>query len=745
MKTTSIKTPKLLKRYLDKELVHATQARLRRASSDRESFGIITEFGSNAFGKLLAKAGINTYGKFVDFNAEQLNSYSGIGTAKIEEFKLARRFFSCGSRRVVPLPPSENGEDQKEKAPPDFDDVPRANHKVPEWRLKELGTKCCNIILSLRPKCRAGDVAGLTRKELLAKKNCGMKRADEIMKLVEACRDGSVWTPTGILAIHAKNFGSLSDMLLKTVAVSIPLNDICRAIMHLYLGLLDATKRTTLEETGKRLGLTHERVRQLANRILSALRTLPLSTGLSDLATCAGDCFGSGGKEMSETDFTEAMAAKLSWKKVPTPFSLQNVLKTIGFEIVVNPKTGLLAWNKNGNYNWIVTYKPPTATSVRRSLIKSVLQEAGPEGLTMSEIIARCKKKNASIDIGVGNVRGCSNPGNDLDSAGTRMIGIRRGKRGGEGTTYSLNTFFSDEATEGVLKNAGEEVRQYMECTGFGIVDVWKIWRKYRHELPAGTYLPKLGFYMMMRDIGAGGLCYKDYPRISYDGIDVGKNAYWWELYEYFHLCGHPKASFGQIMSFFVDCLGIQPNVALSCAFNSMGLKKDDEATDAPYVIKRPPAIGKAPIVLLKTVVKDEKLSLIKADGKSAIHSDYFDETGHAIYHPTYVKVFLRNLENTDFAFTSEEIAQLADVRWCKKHLKIPRPMLRKADRGKPAKGTGYWFEKFVFGDESFYVCDDWNQTTKAAFDNWAINKAKQAGFAFTPYEVGIANEEEDE
>ena len=265
-----------------------------------------------------------------------------------------------------------------------------------------------------------------------------------------------------------------------------------------------------------------------------------------------------------------------------------------------------------------------------------------------------------------------------------------------------------------------------------------------RDDLPADKYLPKLGFYMMMRDVGAGGLCYKDYPRVSYEGMEVCENAYWWELYEYFHYCGHRTATFAQIMSFFVDCLGVQPNVAVGSTFPIMGLNKVEGVLNAPYEIKRPPIPKSAPTVLLKTTKKDEKLSLIKADGKYTIHSDYFDEDGHALCHPTYVKVFMRKLEESGFVFSKTELSQLMDAGWCKKKLKIPRSFLKLADTGESGKNYGYWLEKFRFGDAHYYVCSDWNQANKSAFDAWAVATAKQAGFAFKPYEIGVAEDEEE-
>ena len=241
---------------------------------------------------------------------------------------------------------------------------------------------------------------------------------------------------------------------------------------------------------------------------------------------------------------------------------------------------------------------------------------------------------------------------------------------------------------------------------------------------------------MMMRDVEAGKLCYKDYPRISYEGMEVCQNAYWWELYEYFHYCKHPEASFTQIMSFFVDCLGIQPSIALSCAFCSMGLERTDEATDAPYVIKRPPVPTSTPTVLLETVKRDERLSLVKSC------SDYLDEDGHAVNHATYVKVFMRMLGEAGARFSADEISQLTDEGWCRRNLKIRRPLLKYAN-AQQERVRGYWLKKFDFGGESFYVCYGWNQSNKAAFDAWAVGKAKQAGLTFEPYEIGAADDDE--
>ena len=617
----------------------------------------------------------------------------------------------------------------------DVADILRGDEPVPEWWIKKIGTRAAKFLRKLCPELRVGDVAVLSREKMSGYSGYGKGTIDAIMELTMACRDGTVWTPIGFHAKHASEFDSLSDMILQSVQDSVALTDTYRTVMRMNLGVLDSEGYATLGETGEALHLTHERVRQLGKKVLENLRMAFSAGCFQELVAWSSKFFEERGLEASKDEFVDAVAREFGWTK-PTLFSLRHILKELGFITQINPLTGNVVWTKKGD-----PIPTPPQPVLRRMAIKEVLQEAGRSGLAIDEILSACKAKFPHIEIVRGNVRGCLNAGNDLDESGTRMIGYSRGKRGDGGTRYSLNTFFQDEATKSVLENAGAEVKAYMEKTGFGVVDVWKIWEKYKDVLPEEKRLPKLGFYMMMRDFKAGDLCYKDYPRISYEGMEVCQNAYWWELYEYFRYCGHPNASFAQIMSFFVDCLGIQPNIALSCAFCSMGLKKEAETTNALYVIRRPPIPKVTPTVLLNTLKKDESLSLIAADGKYTIHSDYFDENGRALYHPTYVKVFLRALEKTGHAFLNEEVTQLTDAGWCKQNLGISKPFLKKVEGVEQEKGKGYWLEKFTFGDGQFYACYDWDQQNKAAFDKWAVASAKSAGMEFAPYDIGLADD----
>jgi hypothetical protein len=202
-------------------------------------------------------------------------------------------------------------------------------------------------------------------------------------------------------------------------------------------------------------------------------------------------------------------------------------------------------------------------------------------------------------------VSGCLNKNQYLDGIETIAICLCRGGKGCE-SRYALNTFFKDDETVTVLKNAGEAIRKYIEETGLGVVNVYKFWNKYNDELSEEKRLPMTGFYMMMRDIKAGGLCYDEYPCVSYEGMDVLQHVFWWELYQYFQRCGYNRVRRTQITSFLIEEIGMEPKIAASYVYQTMGLRKGDNKMDVFYEINRPPLQGKEPRVLLDSLKKDE-------------------------------------------------------------------------------------------------------------------------------------------
>ena len=373
-------------------------------------------------------------------------------------------------------------------------DVLWGNDPVPEWWIRKIGPKASNFLRKLCPEFRVGDVAMLSREKMSGYNGYGKATLDAIMELISACRDGTVWTPLGFHAKRANEFDSLSDMILQAVQDSVALNDTYLTVMRMNLGILDSVGCATLEETGGVLHLTRERVRQLGKKVLENLKMAFSAVCFQELVAWSSKFFEERGLESTEDEFVDFIAMEFEWIK-PTPFSLGRVLDELGFETLRNPLNGRLVWNKDEIYDWIKTYKPPTLAERRRAAIKAVLQEAGHEGLTVDEIVAGCQKKFADAKVGTGNVRGCLSNGGEVDDAGTRMIGLERGKKGSCGTRYTLNTFFQDSETKAVLHKAGAAVKEYIEKTGFGVVDVWKVWCKYKDELPKEKPLPKLGFY----------------------------------------------------------------------------------------------------------------------------------------------------------------------------------------------------------------------------------------------------------
>ena len=604
-----------------------------------------------------------------------------------------------------------------------------------------LSRRARNVLFAKLKVSSIGGLLSLDQMKVSKVKGAGKMVADEILDVrrevaesnprqwLEAARAKAKKADGGPAA---SSYSSLSEMLVDLVAKAWKMDDKRKAIMDHYMGLLNSRGVHTLAKTGDILHLTRERVRQIAKRIYGMLFKNPLPHAVSEVVLYVKSMFEAAkGHEMSESMLVNGVNTAFGWVGT-TAFSIRRVLEETGVKIVELPEGRGLGLNDDGRFDWVAGYKPPTLTERRRAAIKAVLQEAGPNGLTIEDILAACRDKFPDVNIGVGNVNGCRNLGNNMDDNGTRMIGYDRGSKGSK-TRYTLNTFFMDGETVSVLKKAGEELRAYMERAGLGIVSIWKVWRKFRPELPHD--LPKLGFYMMMREVQAGGLEYRDYPRAYFPKIDSCESAYWWELYEYCMACGRKTATFAEIMSFFTDALCLQPSIALSCAFECMGLKKVDEESSAEYVISSPDSALVPPNVFLPAIREHLDFSLVSPK-IGDINPYYLDENGKALTHRAYAKLFFIGLEENGFVFPNDMLAELRDGGWCNVHLKTGQAVLCPTHGKAKPSSRSYISRVFRFGDEAYFVYGDWSPQSKPKFDQFALRVANMAGIPFEPYDV---------
>lgn len=380
-------------------------------------------------------------------------------------------------------------------------------------------------------------------------------------------------------------------------------------------------------------------------------------------------------------------------------------------------------------------------TPMRKEAILEILEAAGYQGETAEDVFLKAQELAPQFNWSRDSVRGILSGGLTLDDDGTSVLPYDRGRNSGERTRFSLTSFFMDEKTRSAIENAGREVRDYMAKTGFGIVSVWKIWRKYKGE--TALPLPKLGFYMMMRFHNAGGLEYPSYPRIAYPGVDACEKAYQWELYQYFRICGRERATYFECISFFVDCLGLQPSIAGAVAFPATGMRKDINDDSVGMLLKMPEKADRFPNVLLGSVKPDPQLNLLAKPERHPIASCYLSEDGRAVNMTTYARLFMRDLESANYGFTNDDIACLTDPAWCRHNLNISTRLLWPVNNGVLAPRHRVWLEHFNFGTRQFQVQSDWEIRSKAKFDIWAARIAALAGIDFTPYDLASGYETE--
>ena len=483
-------------------------------------------------------------------------------------------------------------------------------------QLTWVSQRATNVLFDKLGVKTIGDLLALDFAKVSSTRSVGAKTCAEIQQLrdlVFARDPDSCLSENGTrFAMHnpsnktAKDYDSLADMILELAR---PVNERDRIVLELFMALLNVREKHTLQETGDCLNLTRERIRQIKEDLIGKLFLDPPSGPVAEVVSCSRGLFEDRGWKLTERELETGLNASFGWTGT-TAFSVRQMLVEYCHLKIVDLPDGRLGWNEDGRFDGPQPTEASLRAEARKRALLDILGEAGPEGRTIDQIVeeAACSHPEAELRDGV--VRGMVSNNADLDDQGTRIIGLDRGAKNNGSTRHALNSFFQDRETVSVLEEAARDLRARMESTGIGIVSVWKTWEVFHGKLPPGHDLPKLGFYMMLRDIKAGGLSYPEYPRVAHPEVESPQSAYWWELYKYCALCGRRTATAAEIMNFLIHGIGEDRGVAAS-ALQEMHLEREGNL----YVVRCPDSTKQSPMVFLPTIRQYQDFSLASAPG----------------------------------------------------------------------------------------------------------------------------------
>lgn len=814
----------------------------KSAASDEERFLAVVSLASNPLRNLLSRLGVETYADFASRDADALISERGVGRMRCGELSILQRLFRRpeGNGASAPASPfampkqgafsfAQSGQASQPMLPfvePQADRAtPRPNDPLPPKYTFSMPTRLRRVLGRERIALTPAAILSVDMDEFRELKSVGRLVLAEMRRLQADCASGDVWKCESVPAVPDPNaFETFSSYVRHLLEEKFRLDGKRDAILRDYMALQDSDEKKTLAQTGDALGLTRERVRQIAKKMEDYLVSLGESGALTPFTDPLTSWFDKKGGIVTRDELAIAADGLFSWKgtkAVPvvellriagldatatddghcilnfeTRFqpryeafveyvngyrgrisgldfpNIASAAKSSGFAGLTNAEYSAFVHkgmtkrisvvggraNRKVRFEMDIQSLPAKqffasrfgikygvrkagTTPMRKEIILKILEAAGYQGETAEDVFLKARERAPQYNWTADSVRGLLSGGWTLDDDGTSVLPYDRGRIGGERTRFSLTSFFSDAKTRSAIEDAGRDVREYMARTGFGIVSVWKIWRKLRDR--TSLPLPKLGFYMMMRFLNAGGLEYPSYPRIAYPGMDACEKAYQWELYQYFRICGRERATFFECISFFVDCLGLQPSIADSVAFPATGMRKDANGDSVGMLLKMPEKADRFPNVLLGSVKPDPQLSLLARPERHPVASCYLSEDGRAVNMTTYARLFMRDLESANFSFTNDEIACLTDPAWCRRNLNISTRLLWPVKNGVLAPRHRVWLETFDFGSRQFQVQSDWEIRSKAKFDAWASRLAARAGIAFTPYDLANGHEAE--
>lgn len=831
---------KQLSNCRDDRAVRSALDAFASASTDSERFSAVFGLASNPLRLLLSRLGIKTYTDFASCDADALISERGVGRMRCTELSILQKLFRSQEwegasdsvspfreleQRTFPFAQSEAGyqpmlpivSPQADKTPP------RPHDAIPPKYISTLSTRLKRVLEREHIALTPSAILSVDMDAFREFKAVGRLVLSEMQKLRTDCVSGDVWNYEDVpVVVKPNDFESLSSYVRHFLEEKFKLNSTQDAILRDYMALQDSEEKKTLAQLGEALGLTRERIRQIAQKMEDRLVEQAETGTFDPFAKPMVSWFYEKGGIVTKDELSSAADRLFSWrdtKAMPVARFLRiagldvtmfnDRLCILDFESRFRPRyeafveyvnnfkgrvsgldfpsmgkvaagsgfTGLtyaeycayvhkgmarrlvveggrqhrkshfeidiksLSAKQFFSSKFNIKYGARNAgtTPMRKETILDVLEAAGYQGETAEGVFSKAKGESPQFNWSRDSVRGILSGGCKLDDDGTSVLPYDRGRNSGERTRFSLTSFFMDERTRSAIENAGREVRDYMTKTGFGIVSVWKIWRKYRGKTTLS--LPKLGFYMMMRFLNAGGLEYPSYPRIAYPGVDACEKAYQWELYQYFRICGRERATFFECISFFVDCLGLQPSIAGAVAFPATGMKQDVNDDAVGMLLKMPDKTDRFPNVLLGSVKPDPQLNLLAKPERHPIASCYLSEDGRAVNMTTYARLFMRDLESANYSFTNDEIVCLTDPAWCRHNLNISTRLLWPVKNEVLAPRHRVWMEPFNFGTRQFLVQSNWEIRSKAKFDVWALRVAALAGVHFTPYELAIEGE----
>ena len=177
-------------------------------------------------------------------------------------------------------------------------------------------------------------------------------------------------------------------------------------------------------------------------------------------------------------------------------------------------------------------------------------------GLTAEEIASRANSVIGSREVTAGYVKSKSGM---LICDDAKLIVYRKGVKGNDGSLYTLNTIQITDHDRKVLSEIAEEIRSYMENTGYGIVDLYKWYSKRSNEFD--WEMTKEYAYSWMRELQSGGLRFYDFPKVYHPTTNVVEKDYGWELLRYVKDHGIKEMQKVEVKKFLIDVLGVQPGI----------------------------------------------------------------------------------------------------------------------------------------------------------------------------------------
>ena len=331
--------------------------------TDKGRFRVVSDFASNPLRKLLGRLGITTYAAFASRDSNSLIFEPGVGRMRCAELLILQRLFKSVETQqakehplnVSPFAPNEQqgvfpfAESGGAVQPyltvvsvPEPKSLKRPDDTLPPKYTAKLSTRLRRVLEREHVALTSRAIVSVDMATFSEWRSVGRFVMAEMRKLREDCISGVVWDYEEIpIVVKPSDFPSFAAYVRHFLEDRFDLSGNRAVVLRDYMALQDCSEKKSLAAVGDEIGLTRERVRQIALRMEKHLKSLDVLGSFASFTVPVATYIDENGSFVESATLTRFIDKTFSWQGT-LAVPVVELLRIVGFDIALD-EDGIVA------------------------------------------------------------------------------------------------------------------------------------------------------------------------------------------------------------------------------------------------------------------------------------------------------------------------------------------------------------------------------------------------------------------